>query len=293
MQCDERVFLVSKANVHLNAPESLLAMLFPEDDGSVAVPPAQLPLQRNDTHPLHPVVFDRSPKYVEPLLQFLRTGELVIPNDVPVHGVLLEARYFNVQRVMALLDGMTGPYSLTNDEEKGAGAKARSRWMTRREVERMLLTVAPGTRIRCCGLNLEGLDFSDLDLSFVDFSRCCLNGAVFERADLHHANFNMASAQRCNFTGAVMASAQCAEADFSDSNMSKVDGKYGNFSRSNFRRCSFDCADLSFANMEGSDLTASLLTGTALKNCCFKRAILADIERQGTSLTMGGVLNID
>ena len=45
-------------------------------------------------------LLDRTPKYFEPILNYLRTKELVIDPNVSMDGVLGEARYFGIQRLV-------------------------------------------------------------------------------------------------------------------------------------------------------------------------------------------------
>ena len=43
------------------------------------------------------IMIDRSPKYFEPILNYLRTGEILIDSDVNKEAVLAEAKYFGIQ----------------------------------------------------------------------------------------------------------------------------------------------------------------------------------------------------
>ena len=45
-------------------------------------------------------MIDRNPKYFEPILNYLRTRELVIGPNVSMKGVLEEARYFGIQSLV-------------------------------------------------------------------------------------------------------------------------------------------------------------------------------------------------
>ena len=45
-------------------------------------------------------MLDRTPKYFEPILNYLRTKELVIDPNVSMDGVLGEARYFGIQSIV-------------------------------------------------------------------------------------------------------------------------------------------------------------------------------------------------
>ena len=45
-------------------------------------------------------LIDRTPEYFKPILNYLRTGELVIDSRVSVKGVLAEAKFFGVQSLI-------------------------------------------------------------------------------------------------------------------------------------------------------------------------------------------------
>ena len=46
------------------------------------------------------IMIDRSPKYFEPILNYLRTGEFLIDSDVNKEAVLAEAKYFGIQSLV-------------------------------------------------------------------------------------------------------------------------------------------------------------------------------------------------
>ena len=54
----------------------------------------------------------RSPKYFEPILNYLRTGNLIIDPNVSPEGVLEEARYYGIDSIIPKLESMTKTTSL-------------------------------------------------------------------------------------------------------------------------------------------------------------------------------------
>ena len=54
----------------------------------------------------------RSPKYFEPILNYLRTGNLIIDPNVSPEGVLEEARYYGIDSIIPKLEAMTKTTSL-------------------------------------------------------------------------------------------------------------------------------------------------------------------------------------
>ena len=53
------------------------------------------------------ILIDRSPRYFEPILNYLRTGSLIIDPSVSPEGVLEEARYFGIDSIIPRLETMT------------------------------------------------------------------------------------------------------------------------------------------------------------------------------------------
>ena len=51
-------------------------------------------------------LIDRSPKYFEPILNYLRTGSLIIDPNVNPEGVLEEAKYFGIDTIIPRLEAM-------------------------------------------------------------------------------------------------------------------------------------------------------------------------------------------
>ena len=68
-------------------------------------------------------MLDRNPKYFEPILDYLRTRELINDPNVSMDGVLAVARFFGIQSLMDQIE------ELKQGEEKfekGKKAKAES-----------------------------------------------------------------------------------------------------------------------------------------------------------------------
>ena len=51
-------------------------------------------------------LIDRSPIYFHPILNYFRTGKIIIDPSISVEGVLEEARYYGIDSIVPHLEGM-------------------------------------------------------------------------------------------------------------------------------------------------------------------------------------------
>jgi uncharacterized protein YjbI with pentapeptide repeats len=298
LQFDDRVFVLSRQSL-TGEPGSLFCNLF--DDGSVS----EASLDRNHTHALKPVVFDRSPRYVEPVLQYLRTGELLVADKSDteyIRGVYLEAEYFSVNGLLDIIATMYPDATRSvaqrkdeHEEELRANPPRKPNTAERIEIERMLMNAPAvwdgrGPRLRWRGMRFNGVDFSELYLAGIDFTACELNDCRFVNCDMSGANLTDAELERSDFTRATLKGAICARALATKANFTLSDCTNGDFRYSVFVEADFTQATLSGCVFESSDMTSCVLAGADLRNAKLNKALLHNVERQGTSLSMGGVI---
>ena len=81
-----QIFLTKKRTLVLSEPNSMLAKMF---SGEFAKKGAK------DEQGAY--MIDRNPDYFQPILNYLRTRELVIDPGISKKGVLVEAQYFGIQ----------------------------------------------------------------------------------------------------------------------------------------------------------------------------------------------------
>lgn len=175
-----KYFVTSKSTLTSKEPESMLARMFAEDnDGYYFIPST---VDKNGAY-----LIDRSPKYFEPLLNYLRTGQLIYDADVNPEGILEEARFFGIDSLIPLLDDVVKERKTPNDALP----------LSRTEVVDALIRSSLKAELRFQGVNLSGADLSKLDLRYINFKyanlrKCNLTGAnlswcCLERADLSQA----------------------------------------------------------------------------------------------------------
>lgn len=90
-------FVTSKSTLFIREPGCMLARMFANENCSL------LP---SVTDSEGAYLIDRSPKYFEPILNYLRTGSLIIDPNVNPEGVLEEAKYFGIDTIIPRLEAM-------------------------------------------------------------------------------------------------------------------------------------------------------------------------------------------
>ncbi len=134
-------------------------------------------------------LIDRSPNYFEPVLNYLRHGELVLDKHINPQGVLEEARFFGIESLIEILEVKI------EDEQPATDLTP----VTRREFVLKLMTTPSNCELRCQGLNFSNANLSKLDLRYVNFKY-----ATLRRANLMGANLSYCNFERADMTGAKL-----------------------------------------------------------------------------------------
>lgn len=130
-------------------PDSMLARMFSQDG-------AMLPSDQDEQGAY---LIDRSAHYFEPILNYLRHGQLIVDPNVSLEGVLEEAKFFGLESLVSQLDSqiMQNNQSLDNVP------------LTRSDVIKALIQTSHITEIRFQGVNLAGADLRKLDFRNINF----------------------------------------------------------------------------------------------------------------------------
>lgn len=201
----------------MRAPNSMLARMFAaEDEGMTA--------SHRDSN--GSIVIDRSPWYFEPIINYLRTGKLVMDRNVNPEGVYEEAVYFGLESLLPELKSLVHAHSRSLDDTP----------LSRRDVINAIAGTPTNRELRFQGVNLDGSDLSKLDLRYVNFKYASL-----KRCNLSGANLSFCNLERADLSGAVMDNAQ----------MLGVKMLCANLEKASLRSCNFDDPAGSNANMEG------------------------------------------
>ncbi|XP_070073218.1 BTB/POZ domain-containing protein KCTD9 isoform X3 [Drosophila takahashii] len=163
-------------------PDSMLARMFLQD-GSM------MPSERDEKGAF---LIDRSPRYFEPIINYLRHGQFVCDSNISVLGVLEEARFFGIYSLVTHLEERLG------QQEAPMG----DRPLTRNDVIKAIIQTSVITELRFQGVNLSGadlrkLDFRNINFKYANMSHCNLSHTnlshtCLERADLQYANLECA-----------------------------------------------------------------------------------------------------
>lgn len=130
-------------------PDSMLARMFLQDGG-------MMPSEKDEQGAY---LIDRSARYFEPIINYLRHGEFVCESHISLKGVLEEARFFGIYSLVSHLEE-----KLSEQEQL-----LSDRPLTRMEVIKAIIQTSAITELRFQGINLSGADLRKLDFRNINF----------------------------------------------------------------------------------------------------------------------------
>ncbi|XP_021457781.2 BTB/POZ domain-containing protein KCTD9 isoform X3 [Oncorhynchus mykiss] len=246
-------FTTTRSTLVSKEPASMLAHMFRDKDvwGN-----------KQDSHGAY--LIDRSPGYFEPILNYLRHGQLIINDGINPLGVLEEARFFGIEQLAEQLENLIKSSQPADDHSP----------LTRKEFVRFLLATPTKSELRCQGLNFSGADLSRLDLRYINFKMANLRAA-----NLTHANLSGANLERADLSSACLDGA----------NLQGVKMLCSNAEGASLRGCNFEDpagvkANMEGANLKGVDMEGSQMTGINLRVATLKNAKLKNCNLRGATL---------
>jgi len=276
-----KLFLTTLSTLTAKEPDSMLARMFAHDNGVL--------IWQNEVDEQGAYLIDRSPSYFEPILNYLRSGELVIDKGVNPLGVLVEAKFYGI---MSLVDQLEAKIK----EDKPASETAP---LSRTCLIKKLMSTPPEWELRCQGVNLEGTNLSKLDLRHVNFKYAILRKANLTCANLSYCNFeradlSMAKLDGANLLGVKMLCANLEKASMHGCNFEDPAGTRANMEGANMKQVDLDgshmagvnlrVATLKNANLQNCDLRGAVLAGADLENCDLSGCDLQEANLRGANL---------
>ncbi|CAG9819267.1 unnamed protein product [Phaedon cochleariae] len=278
-------FTTSKRTLTANEPTSMLARMFSEGGEGYLFTPSSLDVDGA-------YLIDRSPTYFEPILNYLRCGQLVYDLNVNPEGILEEARFFGIDSIIPMLEQIITKEKTPRD----------SLPLTRRDVIDALIKCPYTAELRFQGVNLSGADLSRLDLRHINFKYANLQGCkltgsnmswcCLERADLSHANMDNAQllvilgvkGLCANLEGVSMKTCNFKDPGGSRANLESVNLKGAILEGSDMGCVNLRVATLKNANLKNCDLRAAVLAGADLENCDLSGSDLHEANLRGANL---------
>jgi len=220
-------------------------------------------------------LIDRCPVYFEALLNYLRQGALILNDKVDVKGVLEEAKFYGLSKVVEELE----------DRIRGKEKKSSIFPMERDEFVKILFSAPSICELRCQGIDLNGADLSNLDLRYINFKLANLAGC-----DLSGANLGNCCLERADLTGACLDEASLGGVKMPRANLEGASLVKCNFEdptchKANLEGANLKCAILDGSQMTGINLRLANLKGASMQNCVLHDATLAGADLENCNLT--------
>ena len=275
-----KYFTTTRSTLTRGEPDSMLARMFTQDT-------AHSWSSSMDSNGAF--LIDRSPRYFEPILNYLRHGELVLDKHLNPQGVLEEAKFFGLESIIDILEAKIRSEESPTDQTP----------ITRREFMLKLMTTPSNCELRCQGLNFAAADLSRMDLRYVNFKYAVLRYANLSGANLSYCNFERADMSHANLTGANLLGAKmlCVTLEraslqgcnFEDpagsrANMEGANMKHVNLEGSHMAGVNLRVATLKNANLQNCDLRGAVLAGADLENCDLSGCDLHEANLRGANL---------
>ncbi|XP_055613189.1 BTB/POZ domain-containing protein KCTD9 [Uranotaenia lowii] len=270
-----KVFTTTLSTLINKEPHSMLARMFAhhqEQEDADGYPGNQIVMAPSDKDGRGAYLIDRSSQYFEPLLNYLRHGQLIYDAHLSLEGILEEAKFFGIEGLIPQLESLVQQQQATNVEDMP---------LTRRDVISALIKTSHMTELRFQGVNLAGADLRKLDLRHINFKYACLRGCNLSLANLNFCCLERADLSHANLEGAQLLSVKGLCANMEGANLQGCNFEDPSGVRSNLEGVNLKGACLENSNMTGVNLRVANLRNANLKNCNLRAAVLAgaDLER--------------
>uniref|UniRef100_A0A7N9AU79 BTB/POZ domain-containing protein KCTD9 n=1 Tax=Mastacembelus armatus TaxID=205130 RepID=A0A7N9AU79_9TELE len=233
-----RLFTTTRSTLVSKEPDSMLAHMFREKDvwGN-----------KQDEHGAY--LIDRSPEYFEPILNYLRHGQLIINEGINIRGVLEEARFFGIEQLAEQLE-------------------VAIKHIFKHYSSRCNLTHAN----LCCS-NLERADLSGANLDGANLQGVKMLCSNAEGASLKGCNFEDPSGLKANLEGANLKGVDMEGSQMTGINLRVATLKNAKLKNCNLRGATLAGTDLENCDLSGCDLQEANLRGSNVKGAIFEEML--------------------
>lgn len=280
-----KLFTTTRSTLTQREPDSMLGRMFALGDGDNG--PVMAPSPRDEGGAF---LIDRSPEYFEPILGWLRHGQLILDDQDGVGisrkssmGVLEEAKFFGFQSLIDVLEEML------ERQRDAASVDANFSPLTRREVVHAIITTPTNVELRFQGVNLCGADLSKLDLRHVNFKYAQLKGCNLSGANLSYSCLERADLSDCNLDNAVLFGVKMVCANLSNSSLRHINCEdpmnvRTNMEGVNLKGANLEGSQLAQVNLRVAKLKNAILCNCDLRGACLAGADLEDCDLSGSDL---------
>lgn len=264
-----KIFCTTKQTLISKEPNSMLSRMFSNDTSLIQ------PSPRDSTGAY---LIDRSPIYFEPILGYLRHGQLILDKNVNPQGILEEAKFYGIASLIPILEAMVA-------SEDDPAPDVNSLPLTRRDVINALISTSFNSELRFQGVNLAGADLSKLDLRHINFKFANLRGAGLQGANLSYCCLERCDLSASNMEGVILFGVKmvCANLERASLRAAHMEDPLGK--RTNMEGVNLKGAILEGSSMAGVNLRVATLKNANLKNCDLRGACLAGADLENCDLS--------
>ncbi|XP_012259917.2 BTB/POZ domain-containing protein KCTD9 isoform X1 [Athalia rosae] len=265
-----KYFVTTRSTLTNKEPMSMLARMFTQGEDT------EWRIQPSERDENGAFLIDRSPTYFEPLLNYLRHGQLILDSNINAAGVLEEARFYGIEGAVDILEPMVAGFGAVENETAP---------LTRRDVLKAILSTPTTQELRFQGVNLAGADLSRLDLRNINFKYANLHGCLLFGTNLSGCNLERADLSGSNMEGAQLLSVKMLCANLEAANLQGCNFEDPCGLRANMEGVNLKGANLEGSNMAGVNLRVATLKNAKLKNCDLRTAVLAGADLECCDLS--------
>ncbi|XP_068625621.1 BTB/POZ domain-containing protein KCTD9 [Battus philenor] len=262
-------FTTSRSTLLAKEPLSMLARMFANDNNVYLMHPSV-------TDSTGAYLIDRSPEYFEPILNYLRHGDVILDKHVNPKGVLEEAVFYGIDSMIPHLNQLI---------EESAYARANNHSLTRMDVVRSIILTPTTSELRYQGVNLAGADLNRLDLRNINFKYACLSRCNLSFANLSHCCLERADLSHANLEGSQLLGVKALCANMEGAKLIGCNMEDPSGSRAVMEGVNLKGANLEGSNMAGVNLRVATLKNANLQNCVLRTAVLAGADLECCDLS--------